>query len=122
MRLSWRDGATTLLAGVVGVVYAAYTYGWSWPLVDTARGATLVIGSVGLLMCIVGGSGSAIPSKSAFTIVASTLGGAALLLVVIGALTGWSLITTLVAAVTLLLWTASTVHHATAGSPAPRTA
>jgi hypothetical protein len=112
----------TLLAAVVGLVYTAHAYGWSWPFVDTARGATLVIGSLGLVMCIVGGSGSAIPSKSAFTIMASTLGGAALLLVVIGAITGWSLITTLVAAVTLLLWAASTVRHATVGSPAPRTA
>jgi hypothetical protein len=115
MQLTWRDGVTTLLGGVVASIYAAYAAGWAFPVVDDARGATLLIGIVGLTMCIVGGSGSTIASRSAFTVAASVLGGAALLLIIAGLITGWSMAVVLLAADTLLLWTISTVHHAVAG-------
>lgn len=122
MRLTWRDGVTTLLAGVVGLVYAAHALAWQWPVVEDARGATLVLGVVGLGMCIVGGSGGTIASRSRFTLAAGILGGAAFLLVVVGLITGWSLAVTLIAVDTLLLYAISTVRHAAAGVAAPEPA
>jgi len=116
MRLTWRDGVTTLLVGMVALTYAAYAAGWAIPVIDDARGATLLIGAVGLTMCIVGGSGSVIASPDAFMVPASVLGGVALLLIIAGLITGWSLAVPLLAAVTLLLWTISTVRHAMAAS------
>jgi hypothetical protein len=116
MRLTWRDGVTTLLTVVVASTYAAYAAGWAIPVVDDARGAALLIGIVGLTMCIVGGSGSTIASRNAFTVPASVLGGAALLLMIAGLITGWSLAVLLLAADTLLLWALSTVRHAVAGA------
>jgi hypothetical protein len=117
MRLTWRDGVTTLLAGVVVATYAAYAAGWAIPVVDEVRGATLLIGIVGLAMCIVGGSGSTIASRNSFSVPASVLGGAALLLIITGLVTGWSLAVPLLAADTLVLWAISTARHAMAGTP-----
>jgi len=105
---------TTLLVGAVALTYAAYTAGWAIPVIDDARGATLLVGAVGLTMCIVGGSESVIASRDAFIVPASVLGGVALLLIIAGLITGWSLAVPLLAAVTLLLWTISTVRHAMA--------
>jgi len=108
---------TTLLATLVAIVYGGYAAGWAIPLVDTTRGATLLLGVIGLGMCIVGGSASSIPTKNGFTLWASVLGGLAMLLVLVGLITGWSLAVPLIAGITGLLWAVSTVRHATgAGS------
>jgi hypothetical protein len=115
MRLTWRDGATTLLAVLVGLVYAAYLLSWSWPVVDGVRGATLVTGVIGLGMCILGGSGTAIPTTSAFTPLAGTLGGVAMVLVIIGLITAWPVVLAFLAADTLFLWAIATVRHAASG-------
>ena len=117
MRLTWRDGATTLLAAVVVGIYAAHTAGWAVPFVENVRWATLLIGGVGLSMCIVGGSGATIVAKGTFFVVAATLGGAAMLLIVVGVATGWSLALTLLAADTVLLWIVSTIRHAAVPRP-----
>jgi hypothetical protein len=120
MRLTWRDGVTTLLAAAVVGIFAAHTANWSVPFVEDTRWATLLIGAVGLSMCIVGGSGATIAAKSTFTVVAGILGGAAMLLVIIGLTIGWSLAVTLLSADTLLLWVVSTIRHA-AVSPSHET-
>jgi len=122
MHLTWKDGVTTLLAGVVGIAYAAHALAWHWPIVEDARGATLLIGIVGLGMCIVGGSGDTISSRSRFTIVAGILGSTSLLLIIVGLVTGWPLAVALVAATTLLLYAISTIRHAAAGVAAPQPA
>jgi len=36
-RLTWRDGATTVLAGVTLVAVLAVTREWGWPLLGSAR-------------------------------------------------------------------------------------
>lgn len=51
MKLSWRDGVTTLLAVVVGAIAFALTSGWSWPLVGDARTAAIAIWVLGVAMC-----------------------------------------------------------------------
>ncbi|HTI29872.1 MAG TPA: hypothetical protein VL687_05910 [Methylomirabilota bacterium] len=117
MRLTWKDGATTLLAAVVVGILAAHTANWSVPFVENARWAALLIGGIGLLMCIVGGSEAAIVARSTYTVVAGTLGGVALLLVIAGVVTGSSLAVTLVAVDTIVLWLVSTIRHAVGVHP-----
>jgi hypothetical protein len=118
MRLTWRDGVTTVLAAAVVGIFAANTANWSVPFVENARWASLLIGLVGLSMCIVGGSATVIAVKSPFVVAAGVLGSAAMLLVVIGVATGWSLAVTLLAADTLVLWIVSTIRHAAVSRPA----
>jgi hypothetical protein len=117
MRLTWRDGATTLLTAVVVGIYGAHTASWAVPFVEDARGATLLIGGIGLSMCIVGGGAATIAAKGTFCYVAGALGGVAMLLTVIGLVTGWSLALTLLAADTVLLWMVSTIRHASVPHP-----
>jgi hypothetical protein len=111
MRLTWRDGVTMLLALLVVGTFAAYATDSAIPVLNDARGVTLLIGIVGLSMCIVGGSGETIGSKDAFTIPAGILGGAALVLIIAGLVTGWPIAVTFLVADTLILWALSTVRH-----------
>jgi hypothetical protein len=112
MRLNWRDGITTLLAGLVAIIYVAFTEGWAIPVVDDARGATLLLGVVGLSMCVVGGSASTIASANVWTAPLGILGVASLALVVAGLITGWVVAVPLLAAVIALMWAISTARHA----------
>jgi hypothetical protein len=117
MRLTWRDGATTLLAAAVVGIYAAHIAGWAVPFVENARWATLLVGGVGLSMCIVGGSAATIAAKGTFFVVAGTFGGAAMLLMLVGLVTGWSLALGLLTADIVLLWIVSTIRHAAMSRP-----
>jgi hypothetical protein len=38
MRLTWRDGATTVLAALTVVVMLALTQAWSWPMATVNEG------------------------------------------------------------------------------------
>jgi hypothetical protein len=119
MRITWRDGATTLLAALVALIFAAYTLGWSVPIVDDARGAILAIGLIGLGMCIVGASPSSMTSKSGYTALMSALGVAALLLVIVGVVTGWPVVVALIAINTVVMYAIATTRHAVTGPMAP---
>jgi hypothetical protein len=118
MRLTWRDAGTALLALAVGSVYVANTAGWATPIISDTRGATLLLGIAGFSMCILGGSSATISGKSAFMVPASILGGAAVVLIIAGLITGWSWIVPWLTADIVLLWAISTVRHAI---PAPQT-
>jgi hypothetical protein len=118
MRLTWRDAGTALLALAVGLVYVANVAGWATPIVSDTRGATLLLGIAGFSMCILGGSSATISRKSTFMVPASMLGGAAVVLIIAGLITGWSWIVPWLTADIVLLWAISTVRHAI---PAPQT-
>jgi hypothetical protein len=112
MRLTWRDFGTALLALAVGLVYVAHVAGWAIPIASDTRGATLLLGIAGFSMCILGGSSATISGKSAFMVPASILGGAAVVLIIAGLITGWSWIVPWLTADIVLLWAISTVRHA----------
>lgn len=122
MRLTWRDFVTTLLIAAVVLVFASNAAGWAWPFVDTTRGATLVVGAIGLGACIVGGSGNAIVAKSRYMALMSTLGGAAALLLVVGLISGWPIALSLLVLDTVLLYVIATVRHGLMGSALPEPA
>jgi len=117
MRLTWRDFVTTLLMAGVVLVYAANAAGWAWPFVDTTRGATLVVGVIGLGSCIIGGSGIAMVAKSRYVALMSTLGGLAALLLVVGLISAWPIAFNLLVLDTVLLYAIATVRHGLVGSP-----
>ena len=51
MKLSWKDGVTTLLAVAVGAIAYALASQWSWPLVGDVRIAAIVVWAIGVAMC-----------------------------------------------------------------------
>lgn len=54
MRLTWRDGAATLLTAVAVAIYWALLAGADLPLVGGVRGAATAILLIGLATCITG--------------------------------------------------------------------
>jgi hypothetical protein len=62
------------------------------------------------------------PSKSAYTVLASALGVGALGLAVIGVISGWALAFTLLVVVTVLLYTIATIRHMLGAMPMARPA
>ena len=117
MRLTWRDGATTVLAGVAVAVTVAVTQEWDWPLLGSVTAGVVVLGAVGWAMCILGGTSTTEWSmKNPFTVVMAVLGSVALVLIVIGLVTGSETVLVSLAVVTVVMWMASTTHTRSDGS------
>ena len=103
MRLTWRDGLTTLLLVAVGLVYYAYSIGADIAVINETRGALVILGVTGLGMCIVGGS-SGIVGRNSYTGLMSVLGVAALALFIIGLITAAAWMVTLLAIDVAVMW------------------
>ena len=113
MRLSWKDGITTALLLVALLVVQAVIQGWGWPLLGSYRTGVLALGILGISMCTIGAQineGSF--GKSPYTILASLLGGGALVLIVVGLVIGSRAVFLAVASDILVLWAMATVRHA----------
>ena len=107
MRLTRRDGVATVMAGLVASVALAVTRSWDWPMLGSYRA-----GVIGWSMCIVGSSRTTYSFKGPFVVLASALGGLALLLVIVGLVTGTETPFLLLAVVIEILWLATTLRHA----------
>lgn len=117
MRLTWRDGVETILAGAAVAITLAVTLEWRWPLLGSVGAGILVLGAVGWAMCIFSGSRSAPSIKDPYTAAMSVLGVIALVLIVIGLIAKSETVLVALAAVTILMWLASTTAHALAHGP-----
>ena len=124
MGLTWRDGVATLLAAVVAVVGLAVTNEWGWPMLGGFRAGTLVVGILGLAMCITGGSGGAMEAgmQDRGVKVLAALGGLSFVLIVAGLITGSELVFMALVIVTLGMWLMATIRHTGAGAGAGRPA
>jgi hypothetical protein len=112
VRLTWRDGVTSLLAGLTVLVAFAAVGGWGWPLLGSYRAATGVLAVVGISMCALGGPSSSASTRDTFTVLGSVLGVVALGLVVVALVTGAAAPFVALAGTIVLLWLIATVHHA----------
>jgi hypothetical protein len=117
VRLTWRDGVETVLAAATVAIALAVTQAWGWPLLGSVGAGVVVLGAVGWAMCIFSGSRSAPSMKDPFTATMSVLGSIALILIVAGLITKSEGVFIALAAVTLLMWLASTAAHAFARKP-----
>lgn len=112
MRLTWRDGATSILAVLVALVALAGTQGWGWPLLGSDRSEIAVLGVLGYGMCHAAGTPNAFLSmKGGYRTLMSVLGAAALLIVIVGLIWPSETWVVLLAADLLLLWVVATVRH-----------
>lgn len=111
MRLTWRDGVATVLAGSVVAVVLAVTRSWDWPMLGSYRAGVGALGVIGWSMCIFGSSITQASFKGPFVVFASALGGLALFLVIVGLVTGTETPFILLAVVIEVLWAATTLRH-----------
>jgi hypothetical protein len=119
MKLTWKDGATTILAGLTVVAVVAALQGWGWPLLGSVAAGVGVVGALGWAMCLLGGATGSVPSmKNPFTVVMSVLGSIALVLIIVGVITGSEGVLVSLAAVTVLMWMVSTSAHVVRGQQA----
>jgi hypothetical protein len=103
MRLTWRDGLTTLLLVVVGSTYYAYSIGTEIAIINDTRGALVVLGATGLAMCIIGGAAGYV-GRNTYSAFMSILGVAALALFVIGLITNAAWTVTWLAIDIAVMW------------------
>ncbi len=118
MRLTWRDGMTTILAGAAVAIAVAVTQEWDWPLLGSVTAGVVVLGAVGWAMCMLGARNTTEWSmKNPFTVTMAVLGSVALVLIVIGIVTGSQTVLVSLAVVTVVMWMASTTAHAIRRQP-----
>lgn len=123
MGLTWRDAVTSVLAAAVVAIGLAVTNDWGWPLLGSARAGSLAVGFVGIAMCTTAGSGRAIENdmKDRGVQVLAGLGSLALVLMILGVITGSEVLFMALVIVTAGMWLMSTIRHAAAsfsGGPA----
>ena len=111
MPLTLRDGAATGLLALVALIFYAYLTGASdIAIVADTRGALLIIGALGLGMCIVG-SNAAYLGRSAYTTLQTVLGVSAVAVIVIGLITGWAWTVSVLTLVIAVMWAATLIRH-----------
>jgi hypothetical protein len=116
MRLTLRDGVTTILMGLVAAVVLAVTQSWGWPLLGSYRSGVGVLGVVGITMCSIGGSSLEASSfRSPLVRLASVLGGVAAVLIVGGLIAGTETLFLALAGDIGVLWAVATLRHALEG-------
>jgi hypothetical protein len=109
MALTWKDAATTVLAGGTGMLaYAKYQNLTGW--FTAPRLGVLTLGVVGIVMCATGAVNDA---GSTLKTALSILGGLAAVLVLVGLITGSSVVFYALAADILALWLLTTMRHLT---------
>jgi hypothetical protein len=118
MRLTWKDGVTTLLAIATVVVALAVVQDWGWPLLGSYRAGAVVLLAVGLGMCALGGSTvQRSEARGPYFATMSMLGLFALGFAI------WTLIADAegpflgLAITSILMWLVSTLHHAVGYRP-----
>lgn len=109
MSLTWKDGVTTLLAGIVAVFTYLMATGYPVPYISGFRWATLVLLVLGMGMCAFS---SAAPSgTSPWITLATVLGVLAIILVIMGFVTGAKTVFIVLGGTILLLWLIATTRH-----------
>jgi hypothetical protein len=124
MRLTWKDGMSTLFMAAIAAAYVAFLNGTSMWLISSARGtitAVLVLGIVG--GCALGAAGSLYSetlSRPAriYRAIASALGLIALTAAVAGLITGSEVMLAILFGATMALWLIATARHAFTAPPA----
>jgi hypothetical protein len=116
MPLTRKDAVTTLMLIGAVLVFYAYLSGTDLAIINDTRGALLVIGALGLGMCIVGGSAGYV-GRNTYSILQSVLGVAALAIIVFGLITAaeWTVVS-----LTILIavqWAAAIVYRLSVRPP-----
>jgi hypothetical protein len=109
MALTWKDGATTILALLVlGFSYLMAT-GYKFPLISSYRWATVVLLVLGIGMCALGSA--RLDTQSNWISLANILGVVAFILIIAGIITGSKMIFLSLSGTIVVLWLVATMRH-----------
>jgi hypothetical protein len=122
MRLTWRDGLSSVLAVLVVGIVLALTQGWGWPLLGDYRAGVIALTVVGLLMIAAGASIRTASMADPFLAAGALLGLAAAAMVVFGVILASQETFVILAAVIIALWITATLRHAVEPAPRPQAA
>lgn len=111
MGLTVKDLISTIGAILVALIYYANAKGMDLAIISSTRGTIAALLIVGFAMCALGAKIPEGGMGSPMMILMSTLGGVALLLAVIGLITGNKSFVVILAALTLIMWVISTIRH-----------
>lgn len=118
MRLTWKDGVTTVTMAVITAAYLAFLLGADLPIVDTARGTTatvLVLGMVGGCAFGTMTAGTRTGMDRFLTVLAGLFGVVALIAAIIGLITAGTAALAVLFGATAAMWLTATARHAFAG-------
>jgi hypothetical protein len=99
---------TTGLLVVVALVFYAYLSGTELAIINDTRGALLVIGALGLGMCIVGGSAGYV-GRNTYSVLQSVLGITALAIIAFGLITAATWTVTWLTILIAIQWSAALI-------------
>jgi hypothetical protein len=114
MPLTRNDAVTTGLLVAVALVFYAYLSGTELAIVNDTRGAILVIGGLGLGMCIVGGSAGYV-GRNTYSVMQSVLGVVALAIIAFGLITAAAWTVTWLTLVITVQWAAALIWRLSVG-------
>jgi hypothetical protein len=112
MRLTWRDGVSTMLVLACGVIFFAVTDAWGWPLLSSFGAGSAALLVVGLAACIVGGSNmKTFDTSDPMVVGSSTIGVFAFAVAIYGIINGSETAFAILATTIAVLWVVTTIHH-----------
>jgi hypothetical protein len=116
--MTWKDAIATLLTGAIIAVYAAFLSGTSLWLISSGRGATAAVLVLGMGAWALRPLDPGIGHRTAldFAGVATMISNIALLVAVIGLLTGSTVALTILVVGTAALWLITTIRRASGDS------
>jgi hypothetical protein len=114
MPLTRKDAVTTGLLVAVALVFYAYLSGTDLAIVNDTRGALLVIGGLGLGMCIVGGSAGYV-GRNTYSVMQSILGVVALAIIAFGLITAAAWTVTWLTLIITIQWAAALIWRLSVG-------
>ncbi len=113
MTLGRKDVYATVIIAAGLMLALSVVQGWSWPLMNGVRAGILALGVAGMAACSASGWAQENPSfKDPFMIAGGFLGGAALLIGVVGLFVGtMGYLVAMIGAI-VLLWVVTVAHRA----------
>jgi hypothetical protein len=117
MRLSWRDGLSTVLV-LAGLLMAlSVIQGWGWPFLGGVRSGIVALGIVGLAACVLGAPRESFYYRDPFGLMTTLIVMIALAVAIVGGLIfAMQQFLIVLMVVTAMLWVMATVRHAVEGA------
>ena len=117
MKLTWKDGLSTVLVSAGLLMALSVLLGWGWPLLGGVRSGIVALGLVGVAACALGAPRESFYYRNPFGLMTTVIVMIALAVAIIGGLiAGTTQFLIVLMVVTAMLWVMATVRHAVEGS------
>jgi hypothetical protein len=117
MKLTWKDGLSTVLVSAGLLMALSVLLGWGWPLLGSVRSGIVALGLVGVAACALGAPRESFYYRNPFGLMTTLIVMIALVVSIAGGLiAGTTQFLIVLMVVTAMLWVMATVRHAVEGS------